>query len=289
MTTTPPAATALLRVAVPNKGSLSETAGQMLAEAGYVGRRDPKELHVVDERNGVEFFYLRPRDIATYVGSGALDVGVTGRDLLIDSGSQAREIASLGFADSTFRFAGPAGRYSSLEQIDGLRVATSYPGLVGGFLREHGVEVTLIRLDGAVESAIQLGVADVIADVVETGTTLRKAGLEIFGPVILDSTAVLVSAAGEPAGIPVLLRRLQGVLVAREYVLLDYDCPASLLEEATAIAPGFESPTVSPLHDPEWLAVRVMVTRADMNQVMDRLYDLGARAILVTSIHAARL
>ncbi|ROP50352.1 MULTISPECIES: ATP phosphoribosyltransferase [unclassified Rathayibacter] len=285
-TTAPPA---LLRVAVPNKGSLSETAGQMLAEAGYTGRRDPKELHVVDERNGVEFFYLRPRDIATYVGSGALDVGVTGRDLLIDSGSEAREIASLGFADSTFRFAGPVGRYTELQQIDGLRVATSYPGLVGRFLREHGVEVTLIRLDGAVESAIQLGVADVIADVVETGTTLRKAGLEIFGPVILKSTAVLVSGAGEPEGIPVLLRRLQGVLVAREYVLLDYDCPVALLETATALAPGFESPTVSPLHDPEWVAVRVMVPRADMNQVMDRLYDLGARAILVTSIHAARL
>ncbi|WP_208856920.1 ATP phosphoribosyltransferase [Rathayibacter oskolensis] len=287
---TAPTTTALLRVAVPNKGSLSETAAQMLAEAGYSGRRDPKELHVVDERNGVEFFYLRPRDIATYVGSGALDVGVTGRDLLIDSGSEAREIASLGFADSTFRFAGPAGRYTALEQIDGLRVATSYPGLVGRFLREHGVDVTLIRLDGAVESAIQLGVADVIADVVETGTTLRKAGLEIFGPVILDSTAVLVSAAaGDADGIPVLLRRLQGVLVAREYVLLDYDCPVSLLEDATAIAPGFESPTVSPLHDAEWVAVRVMVPRADMNQVMDRLYDLGARAILVTSIHAARL
>lgn len=279
----------MLRIAVPNKGSLSETAALMLAEAGYTGRRDPKELHIVDERNGVEFFYLRPRDIATYVGSGALDVGVTGRDLLLDSGSSAVETASLGFGGSTFRFAGPAGKYSELSQLEGLRIATSYPGLVGDFLRDAGIQVTLIKLDGAVESAIQLGVADVIADVVETGTTLRKAGLEIFGPVILNSIAVLISSPTEPAGASVLLRRLQGVLVAREFVLMDYDVPVALLDAATEVTPGFESPTVSPLHDPEWVAVRVMVPRRDTNQIMDALYDLGARAILVSPIHAARL
>ncbi|PJJ63148.1 ATP phosphoribosyltransferase [Compostimonas suwonensis] len=279
----------MLRIAVPNKGSLSETAAQMLLEAGYSGRRDPKELHHSDPRNDVEFFYLRPRDIATYVGSGALDVGITGRDLLLDSGSSAVETASLGFGRSTFRFAGPAGEFSELADMAGLRVATSYPGLVGDFLAEAGVSVALIKLDGAVESAVRLGVADVIADVVETGTTLRNAGLEVFGPVILQSNAVLVSSPEEKPGVATLLRRLQGVLVAREYVLMDYDCPVAILDEATALVPGFESPTVSPLHDPEWVAVRVMVPRTETNLVMDRLYDLGARAILVSSIHAARL
>ncbi|GAA4668862.1 ATP phosphoribosyltransferase [Frondihabitans cladoniiphilus] len=279
----------MLRVAVPNKGSLSETASQMLTEAGYSGRRDPKSLYLADERNGVEFFYLRPRDIATYVGSGALDVGITGRDLLLDSGSTAGEVAPLDFGSSTFRFAGPAGKYSTLEDLQGVRVATSYAGLVGDFLKARGVTAELVSLDGAVESAVQLGVADAIADVVETGTTLRAAGLEIFGPVILQSTAVLIAADPSIPGLEVLQRRLQGVLVARQYVLMDYDLPLRLLDEATKIAPGFESPTVSPLHDPEWAAIRVMVSRHDTNQIMDALYDLGARAIIVTPIHAARL
>jgi len=279
----------MLRIAVPNKGALADTAAQMLGEAGYRLRRDPKELTVSDPRNGAEFFYLRPRDIATYVGSGALDVGITGRDLLLDSGSAAVEVAALDFASSTFRFAGPAGRFSALEDLRGLRVATSYTGLVGAFLEREGVEATLVHLDGAVETAVRLGVADAVADVVETGTTLRTQGLEIFGPVILESTAVLISGAARADGLDVLERRLNGVLVARRWVMVDYDIPRGLLEEATAVAPGYESPTVSPLHDPEWVAVRVLVTRADMNLVMDRLYALGARAIFVTPIHAARL
>ncbi|MGA1811774.1 ATP phosphoribosyltransferase [Frondihabitans sp. 4ASC-45] len=279
----------MLRVAVPNKGSLSETASQMLTEAGYTGRRDPKSLYLADERNGVEFFYLRPRDIATYVGSGALDVGITGRDLLLDSGSPAREVTSLDFGSSTFRFAGPAGKYHAPSDLEGVRVATSYAGLVREFLRENGVTAELVSLDGAVESAVQLGVADAIADVVETGTTLRAAGLETFGPVILKSTAVLIASDESIAGLDVLQRRLQGVLVARQYVLMDYDLPVRLLDQATKVAPGIESPTVSSLHDPEWAAVRVMVPRTDTNQIMDALYDLGARAILVSPIHAARL
>ncbi|GAA2460378.1 ATP phosphoribosyltransferase [Agromyces soli] len=279
----------MLRIAVPNKGSLSDTAAQMLWEAGYTGRRDPRDLHTADPRNGVEFFYLRPRDIATYVGSGALDVGITGRDLLLDSGSEAAEIASLGFGDSTFRFAAPAGGFSTLEDLEGVRVATSYPGLVGDFLARHGVTAKLVKLDGAVESAVRLGVADAVADVVSTGSTLRKAGLEIFGPVILQSEAVLIGSGIDKPGTGTLVRRLQGVLVARQYVLLDYDVPVAHLEQATAAAPGFESPTVSPLHDPDWVAVRVMIPRTDMNHVMDALYEIGARAILVSAIHAARL
>ena len=279
----------MLKIAVPNKGSLSETAAQMLHEAGYVGRRDPKELIVADPHNGVEFFYLRPRDIATYVGSGALDVGITGRDLLLDSGSAAAEIAALDFAASTFRFAGPTGVFTELEDLADKRVATSYPGLVGDFLAVNGITADLIRLDGAVESAVRLGVADAVADVVETGSTLRKQGLEIFGPVILESEAVLVSSPTNALGIDTLLRRLQGVMVARQYVLIDYDLPARLLEKAVALTPGIESPTVSPLRDPEWVAVRAMVKRDGTNHIMDDLYELGARAILVTPIHAARI
>jgi ATP phosphoribosyltransferase len=279
----------MLRIAVPNKGSLSDTAIQMLFEAGYVIRRDPKELIVTDPGNNVEFFYLRPRDIATYVGSGALDVGITGRDLLLDSGSSAVEIAELDFGGSTFRFAAPTGAFTDLADLAGVRVATSYPGLVGDFLKANGITAELVRLDGAVESAVRLGVADAVADVVSTGTTLRQQGLEIFGPVILQSTAVMIGANDSVPGLVTFHRRLQGVLVARQYVLMDYDLPAELIERASAITPGLESPTISPLRDRDWVAVRVMVPRLETNQIMDELYELGARAILVSPIHAARI
>lgn len=280
----------MLRIAVPNKGSLAETASEMLSEAGYTGRRDPKDLHVIDPQNEVEFFYLRPKDIATYVGSGALDVGLTGRDLLLDARMPgAREVEALGFGDSTFRFAAPPGRFSAVEDLEGMRVATAYPGLVDGFLDDHGVAVDLVPLDGAVESAVRLGVADAVADVVSTGTTLRQAGLEIFGPVILESEAVLITGPSDVDGTDTLLRRLRGVMVARRYVMVDYDLPATLVDDAVAIAPGIESPTIAPLRDPEWVAVRVMVPSKGVNQVMDALYAIGARAILVTAIHNARL
>ncbi len=279
----------MLRIAVPNKGSLSETAVEMLHEAGYAQRRDPRALNIVDERNGVEFFYLRPRDIATYVGSGALDVGITGRDLLIDSASAALEVKSLDFGQSTFRFAAAPGAFTELAELQGRRVATSYPGLVDGFLARHGVEASIVDLDGAVESAVRLGVADAVADVVSTGATLRAQGLEIFGPVLLESVAVLIAKDPEAPALATLKHRLEGVLVARQYVLVDYDVERVNLDAATAITPGIESPTISPLHDEAWVAVRAMVPRGDANEVMDRLYAMGARAILVTAIHAARI
>jgi ATP phosphoribosyltransferase len=281
----------LLRLAVPNKGSLSQAATDILREAGYKQRVDAKRLTLTDAENGVEFFYLRPRDIALYVGEGTLDVGITGRDLLLDSGAKAEEVLPLGFGRSRFRFAAPAGTVSSVRELAGKRVATSYAGVVRRHLEQHGVEASVIRLDGAVETSVQLGVADVIADVVETGSTRLNAGLEVFGEPILESEAVLVTRAGAepPAGLEVFRRRLEGVLVARSYVMMDYDIPSARVEEAVALTPGIESPTVSPLHREGWVAVRSMVRRDEAQRVMDGLYDLGARGILSTDIHACRL
>ena len=281
----------MLRIAVPNKGSLSESAVEMLRESGYKVRRDSKELIVTDVDNDVEFFYLRPRDIAIYVGSGTVDAGVTGRDLLLDSGSRAAEVMPLGFGGSTFRYAARPGEVASVPDIEGKRVATSYPGLVEKDLADHGVSASVVRLDGAVETAITLGVADVIADVVETGATLRSQGLAIFGEPILRSEAVLIrrDQHDDDGAFEVLRRRLLGVVTARSYVMMDYDVPADLVERACAITPGLESPTVSPLQDASWCAVRSMVPRRTTNRVMDELYDLGARAILVTDIAACRL
>jgi ATP phosphoribosyltransferase len=281
----------LLRLAVPNKGSLAQSATDMLREAGYKQRTDAKRLTLTDGDNGVEFFYLRPRDIAVYVGEGTLDVGITGRDLLLDSGAKAEEVLRLGFGRSRFHFAAPPGTASHVGDLAGKRVATSYAGVVARHLEEHGVEATVTRLDGAVETSVQLGVADVIADVVETGSTLRNAGLEVFGEPILESEAVLITRAGvaTPSGFDVFRRRLEGVLVARSYVMMDYDIHSDRVEEAVALTPGIESPTVSPLHREGWVAVRSMVRRDDAQRVMDDLWDLGARGILSTDIHACRL
>jgi len=281
----------MLRVAVPNKGSLAEPASAMLREAGYLQRSDARELVLADPDNRAEFFFLRPRDIATYVGAGQLDVGVTGRDLLLDSGAPAEEVLALGFGASTFHFAAQPGTAAAVADLHGRRVASAYPGLVAKHLADRGVDADVIRLDGAVETAVQLGVADAIADVVSTGRTLRQAGLEIFAEPILVSEAVLVRRAGAPAdpAVEQLLRRLQGVLVARRYVMMDYDIPVARVERACAITPGIESPTVSPLHDPEWSAVRAMVLRKDAQRIMDDVWDLGGRAILVTDIHACRI
>ncbi|MEU0055369.1 ATP phosphoribosyltransferase [Streptomyces sp. NPDC006334] len=284
----------MLRIAIPNKGSLSGPAGEMLHEAGYQQRRETKELRIVDPGNEVEFFYLRPRDIAIYVSSGRLDIGITGRDLLIDSGAEAEEILPLGFARSTFRYAAKPGTASTLADLKGKTVATSYEGIVAKHLAQEGIDASVVHLDGAVETAIELGVAEVIADVVETGTSLRNAGLEVFGEPIMQSEAVVIRRTGaEPdeaeAKVQQFLRRLQGVLVARTYVMMDYDCRVEQLEKAVALTPGLESPTVSPLHNEGWVAVRAMVPAKEAQRIMDDLYEIGARAILTTAIHACRL
>ena len=281
----------MLKIAVPNKGSLADASIEILKEAGYRQRVDSRDLVLTDAENGVEFYYLRPRDIALYVGTGELEAGITGRDLLIDSGADAQEILSLGFGGSTFRFAGPAAKNFKLEDLSGKRVATAYPGLVENYLSKLGVSAKVVRLDGAVESSVRLGVADVIADVVSTGNTLRQAGLSIFGDPILQSEAILISRNSKdlPDDLQILLRRLQGVVTARQYVLLDYDVPRISVDQACAITPGLESPTISPLQKPDWVAVRAMVLRKDTNRLMDELWTLGARGILVTDIHACRL
>ena len=279
----------MIRIAVPNKGSLADSSIAILKEAGYRQRVDARDLVLLDPENEVEFYYLRPRDIAIYVGSGELEAGITGRDLLIDSGAPAKEILNLGFGGSTFRFAGSADRDWKISDLAGKRIATAYPGLVANHLTDLKISAVVVRLDGAVESSVRLGVADVIADVVSTGNTLRQAGLKIFGEPILNSEAVLIKNASQADGLEILMRRLQGVVTARQYVLLDYDIPRSALDRACELTPGLESPTISPLQKADWVAVRAMVPRQDTNAVMDDLWTIGARGILVTDIHACRL
>ncbi|SIR89177.1 ATP phosphoribosyltransferase [Williamsia sterculiae] len=280
----------MLRVAVPNKGALSESAAAILSEAGYRRRTDAKDLTVLDPANDVEFFFLRPKDIAIYVGSGELDLGITGRDLAADSRAAVTEQLALGFGGSTFRYAGPAGERWSVDDLAGRRIATSFANLVQDDLEARGIESTIIRLDGAVEISIQLGVADVIADVVGSGRTLRQHGLTAFGDPLLESEAVLISGAGTDLSKPArqLIARIQGVVFGQQYVMIDYDCRKDLLDRAVTITPGLESPTVAPMADENWVAVRAMVPRHQHQNLMDELAELGARAILASDIRSCR-
>jgi ATP phosphoribosyltransferase len=284
----------MLRVAVPNKGTLSEPASEILSEAGYRRRTDTKDLTVIDPTNHVEFFFLRPKDIAIYVGSGELDFGITGRDLVLDSDASVRECLALGFGSSSFRYAGPAGRNWTPADLAGKRIATAYPNLVRKDLAERGIEATVIRLDGAVEISVQLGVADAIADVVGSGRTLSLHDLVAFGDPLCDSEAVLIERADQDshdatkAARDQLVARIQGVVFGQQYLMLDYDCPRSVLDEATKITPGLESPTIAPLADPDWVAIRALVRRRGVNEVMDQLAAIGAKAILASDIRFCR-
>ena len=283
----------MLRIAVPNKGALSEPATEILSEAGYRRRTDLKDLTVIDPVNNVEFFFLRPKDIAIYVGSGDLDFGITGRDLVNDSEAPVRERLALGFGSSSFRYAGPAGRDWTTADLAGKRIATAYPNLVRKDLAARGIEATVIRLDGAVEISVQLGVADAIADVVGSGRTLSLHNLVAFGEPLCDSEAVLIehvadSRHQQSAAHDQLVARIQGVVFGQQYLMLDYDCPRSVLDDATSITPGLESPTIAPLADPEWVAVRALVPRRDVNAIMDELAGIGAKAILASDIRFCR-
>jgi ATP phosphoribosyltransferase len=283
----------MLRVAVPNKGTLSEPASEILSEAGYRRRTDSKDLTVIDPANQVEFFFLRPKDIAIYVGSGELDFGITGRDLVGDSDAPVRERLALGFGSSSFRYAGPAGRDWEIADLAGKRIATAYPNLVRKDLSGRGIEATVIRLDGAVEISIQLGVADAIADVVGSGRTLSLHNLVAFGEPLCDSEAVLIesdlsSKSGTQTARDQLVARIQGVVFGQQYLMLDYDCPRSVQDKATAITPGLESPTIAPLADPDWVAIRALVPRRGVNEIMDELAAIGAKAILASDIRFCR-
>jgi ATP phosphoribosyltransferase len=179
-----------------------------------------------------------------------------------------------------------------VEKINGLRIATSYPDLLRSELEKRNMQCKIVKLDGAVEISIALGVADVIADVVDSGATLREAGLEIIGEPMLRSEAVLIgrnAAAAELGDVIKLIARLRGILLAQDYVVVEYDIPRNALDAACKLTPGIESPTIAPLSNPDWVAVKAMVKRKESNRVMDELYQLGARGILIMQISACRL
>ncbi len=282
----------MLRIAIPNKGSLSEGAVKIFSDAGYSCRRQSRELKVIDYENNVEFIFLRPTDISVYVENGVLDLGVTGRDLVVESGSEVDEILSLGYGKSMFHYAVPEESLLTVDDFNGKKIATSYPVLVKKDLKDRSIEATVIKLDGAIEISINLGVADAIADVVQTGRTMVEAGLKIIGGPVMNSEAVLIGRVDEPdtrKDICTIVNRINGIVVAREYVMIEYDVSDENIEEACMITPGIEAPTVSPLNRNGWYAVKAMARKKGMNQLVDDLNDLGCKGIVVSDIRTCRI
>lgn len=281
----------MFKIAIPNKGALSEGAVKILSDAGYRCKRYSRELVVRDAGHETEFIFLRPRDIAVYVGSGLIHAGITGRDLALDSGAPVEEKLSLKFGRSRFCYAAPKGCGLTPDSLGGKRIATSYASVVGADLKRRGIEANVVPLDGAVEISIELGVADAIADVVESGRTLVEAGLEIIGDPIMESEAVVIQRKGAEVGegMELLLKRLEGILVAREFVLLEYVAPKAVLKEACAITPGVKSPTLSPVSEDDWMAVAAMVHSKGLNRIIDQLSGLGAKGIIAHDIRTCRL
>jgi ATP phosphoribosyltransferase len=282
----------MLKIAIPNKGALSEKAVALIKESGYKCKRSSRELVVRDMANEIEFFYLRPRDIALYVSAGIVDIGVTGRDLAIDSEAEHIELLPLNIGNSRFFYATPKDSGLTPDGFEGKRIATSYPTIVKKDLKERGLNAEVIKLDGAVEISIELGVADAIADVVESGRTLVEAGLATVGDPIMNSEAIIIARNNDILKnnkVSVFLKRIEGILLARQYVLVEYDAPNSIIKTVTELTPGIESPTISPLNEDGWVAVKSMVKAKGINDLIDKLHDAGAKGIFVSEIKTCRI
>jgi ATP phosphoribosyltransferase len=280
-----------LRIGIPSKGRLAEIAGELLKEAGLSFRRQERSLFARCREVPVDITFLRTEDIPVLCAEGAIDMGITGGDLLAESGVELANRLDLGVGQCRLAVCVPEdSRISSPAQLDGCRVATSFPHVTESFLREHKAKAHLVNLSGSVEIMIALGVAEAIVDLVETGSTLAANRLRVLAEIDCYQTVLVQNTACRHAELADrVVRRLEGVVIARSYSLLEYNVPRAKLPAAEKITPGFNSPTISALEDPDWCAVRVMVRRTEVISIMEQLEALGASAILETAITNCRL
>jgi len=280
-----------LRIGVPSKGRLAELAEALLKDAGLSFRRSERSLFARCKDLPVEVTFLRTEDIPVLCAEGAIDMGVSGADLVAESGAAVVKRLELGIG--ACRLAVCVPEHSSIKgpaELNGSRIATSFPHVTEQYLREHGATAHLVNLSGSVEIMIALGVADAIVDLVETGSTLAANQLRILDEIGRYETVLIQNREQRfPELADRIVRRIEGVVIARSYSLLEYNVPRAKLREAEQITPGFNSPTVSSLEDPNWCAVRVMVRRNEVISIMERLEALGASAILETQITNCRL
>ncbi|HCN07740.1 MAG TPA: ATP phosphoribosyltransferase [Lentisphaeria bacterium] len=280
-----------LRIGVPSKGRLAEIAAELLQQAGLSFRRQNRSLFARVRDMNVDITFLRTDDISVLCAEGAIDMGITGSDLVAESGSDVQTRLQLGVGKCRLAVCVPEDATGdSVASLAGLRIATSFPNVTRAYLASHGVEAHLVNLTGSVEVMIALGVADAIVDLVETGGTLAANRLRVLDEIGCYESVVIQNSTRQHAELADrVVRRLEGVVIARSYSLLEYNIPKDKLAAAEEITPGFNSPTVNALEDSAWCAVQVMVRRGEMIDVMDRLEALGASAILETQITNCRL
>ncbi len=280
-----------LRIGVPSKGRLAEIAEALLKEAGLHFRRTERSLFARCKELPVDITFLRADDIPVLCSEGAIDLGVTGADLVAESRADLITRLELGVGNCRLAVCVPeSSPIKHPSELNGSRIATSFPNVTADYLHKHGSAAHLVNVTGSVEIMIALGVADAIVDLVETGSTLAANQLRILDQIGQYETILVQNRqAREPELADRVVRRLEGVVIARSYSLLEYNVPRKKLPEAEKITPGFNSPTVSALEDPAWCAVRVMIRRGEVIAIMERLETLGASAILETQITNCRL
>lgn len=280
-----------LRIGIPSKGRLSEIAGDLLQQSGLSFRRQNRGLFAKVSGLPIDLIFLRTDDIPTLCAEGAIDMGITGSDLVDESAAEIETRMKLGVGRCRLAFCIPDDSpITSAAELDGKRVATSFPHVTSRYLAQRGANAHLVALTGSVEVMIQLGVADAIVDLVETGSTLAANRLRILEEIGSYET-VLIQNGGcrDREMADRVVRRLEGVVIARDYSLMEYNVPRAKLAEAEKITPGFNSPTVNMLEDDNWCSVSVMVRRRDVIAVMEKLEALGASAIFEMQIANCRL
>ncbi len=280
----------MIKIALPNKGQLCDPTLEILTDCGYRVNRSARSLSALDLENGIEFYFLRPGDIPLYISNGILDAGVTGRDFVAEKELQPSWLLDLHFGQSKMCAAVPQeSPVQSLAEVAALKIATSFPNITRSYFK--GKSLQIVDLEGAVEISIKLGIAEAIVDVVETGSTLRQAGLRIVGEPLFHSVAALYAHPGRETAEEVLIlkSRLEGKLVAHQHKMVEYDCPATILDAACAITPGIESPTIMPLQKQGWFSVKSMIQKREAHKIMDDLSRLGCKGILLSSVESARI
>lgn len=279
------------RIGIPSKGRLAEQSEQLLNLAGFKFRRQNRSLFARVRDSEIDVTFLRADDIPVLCAEGAIDMGITGSDLVEEADVEVETLLPLGVGKCRLALCVPDNQsFAEPQQLDGKRIATSFPVVTRNYLQKFGVNAHLVKLTGSVEVMISLGVADAIVDLVETGSTLAANRLKVVADIGQYETVLIRNRqSGSDQLVSQIVRRLEGVVIARSYSLLEYNIPRKKLAEAEKITPGFSSPTVSALEDSQWCAVRVMVRRKEVIQVMESLEELGAAAILETEIANCRL
>lgn len=276
-----------LRLALPNKGRLSEPSVSLLRDAGLDFELSERRLTAAARNFEIDLLFVRTDDVPEYVADGLVDIGITGADLVAEQGRDLETILELGFGACSLVLAAPRGTgVERIEDLEGQRIATSFPRVTAGYLARVGVDALVVEVNGAVEVTPQLGVADAVVDLVATGSTLRLNGLRSIAT-LLESQAVLVARPGQIDHSPLiapLVAMLRSVLDARgkEYMMMN--APAASLDRIRELIPGLSGPTVMPLADPAMIAVHSVVERNQLWRIVPALKQAGARDILVVPI-----